>query len=87
MIIKKNCFSPQSEPHTAKLCLSVVLKLFWVNSQRTSLFSQKVTLPETSMKYSESLYFSPSLKGAYPDESLNLFKKMFLIKPVKGDKY
>ena len=30
--MKKNCFSPQSEPHTAKLCLSVVLKHFWRNS-------------------------------------------------------
>ena len=27
--INKNFFSPQSEPHTAKLCLSVVLKHFW----------------------------------------------------------
>ncbi len=40
-IYKKNCLSPQSEPHTAKLCFSVVLKSFWRNSQRTSLFSQK----------------------------------------------
>ena len=30
--INKNCFSPQSEPHTAKLCLSVVLKHFCGNS-------------------------------------------------------
>ena len=30
--INKNCFSPQSEPHSAKLCLSVVLKHFWGNS-------------------------------------------------------
>ena len=30
--INKNCFSPQSEPHTAKLCLSVVLKYIWGNS-------------------------------------------------------
>ena len=30
--INKNIFSPQSEPHTAKLCLSVVLKHFWGNS-------------------------------------------------------
>ena len=29
--INKNCFSHQSEPHTAKLCLPVVLKDFWLN--------------------------------------------------------
>ena len=34
-------FSPQSEAHTDKLCFSVVLKHFWGNSQRTSLFSPK----------------------------------------------
>ena len=30
--INKNCFSPQSEPHTAKLCLSFVLNFFGGNS-------------------------------------------------------
>ena len=39
--INQNCFSPQSEPHTAKLCFSVVLKHFWGNSPRTSLFCPK----------------------------------------------
>ena len=37
----KNCFSPQSEPHTAKLCLSFVLKLFWGNSWKNFLFRSK----------------------------------------------
>ena len=39
--INKNCFSPQSEPHTAKLCFPVVLKHFRDNSLKISLFSQK----------------------------------------------
>ena len=39
--INKNCFSPKNEPHTPKFCLPVVLKHFWGNSQRTSLFSPK----------------------------------------------
>ena len=39
--IKKNCFSPQGEPHTDKRCFSVILKHFRGNSQRTSLFSPK----------------------------------------------
>ena len=40
-ILTKTCSSPQSEPHTVKLCFSVVLKNFRGNSQRTSLFSPK----------------------------------------------
>ena len=40
MLIKP-CFSPQSEPHTAKLCFSVVLRHFCGNSQRTSLYGKK----------------------------------------------
>ena len=40
-IINKDCFSPQSEPHTAKLCFSVVFKHFCWNSPRNYLFSQK----------------------------------------------
>ena len=40
-ILIKTCFSPQSEPHTAKLCFSVVLKDFWGNLQITSLFLSK----------------------------------------------
>ncbi len=40
-ILKKSYFSPQCEPHIAKLCFSVVLKHFRGNSQRTSLFSPK----------------------------------------------
>ena len=43
-IIKKNCFSLHTVPHTAKLCFSVVLMLFRGNSQRTSLFSPKMTI-------------------------------------------
>ena len=47
-ILTKTCFSTQSEPHTAKLCFSVVLKFFWENSQRTSLFSPKMTISQKS---------------------------------------
>ena len=31
--------------------------------------------------------FLPCLKRANPEENLDLFKQLFLIKPVKGDKY
>ena len=40
--MNKNGFSPQSEPHTVKLCLSVVFKKFWRNSQRIYIFRHKI---------------------------------------------
>ena len=47
-ILTNTCFSPQSEPHRAKLCFSVVLKHFRGNSQRTSLFNQNMAISEMS---------------------------------------
>ena len=44
--INKNCFSAQSEPHTAKLCFSVVMKHFRGNSEVSSLFSKKMNISE-----------------------------------------
>ena len=44
--INKNSFSPQSKPHTAKLCFSVVLKHFRGNSQRTFFLDQKLAISE-----------------------------------------
>ena len=81
-ILTKTCFSPQSEPHTAKLYFSVVLKHFLGNSQRTSLF-----LVKGALNYSESLFFLTCLKRVNPEENLDLFKQLFLIKPAKGKKY
>ena len=46
----------------------------------------KVTISETSTKYPE-IFFFPDLKVANPVENLDLFKQLFLIKPVKGDNY
>ena len=55
---KKKNF-PQSEPHTAKLCFSVVLKHFRGNSQRTSLFSQKKWISQKgALKYSEIFFLN-----------------------------
>ena len=44
----------------------------------------KVTSQKRALKYSESLFFLPCLKGANPEENLDLFKQLFLIKTVKG---
>ncbi len=40
-----------------------------------------------STENSECLLFLTGLKGANPEENLDMFKQIFLIKPVKGDKY
>ena len=61
-ILIKTSFSPQSEPHRAKLCYSVVLKHYWGNSQRTSLFSQKKQSQKETQKYTESLFVLTCLK-------------------------
>ncbi len=57
-ILTKNCFSPQSEPHTAKVCFSVVLKGFGVNSQRTSLFSPKIDYLRKEHRNTQKICFS-----------------------------
>ena len=56
--INKNCFSPQSEPHTAKLYFFFVLKHFWGNSQRTSLFSQKRNYLRKEHRITQKVCFS-----------------------------
>ncbi len=56
-ILTKTCFSPQSEPHTAKLCFSVVLKNFWEISQRTSLFRQNMAISERSTEILRKFVF------------------------------
>ena len=55
--INKNCFSPQNEPHRAKLCFPVVLKHFRANSLKTSLFCQKITILERSTEILRELVF------------------------------
>ena len=39
------------------------------------------------MKYSESFFFLPYLKGANPEENLDLFKQLYSKKPVKWVKF
>ena len=55
--INKKYFSPQSEPHTAKLCFLVCFKHFWGNSQRTSLFRQRMTISERSTEIVRKFVF------------------------------
>ncbi len=86
-ILTKTNFFPQSEPHTAKLCFSVVLKHFGGNLQRTSLVIQKVTISERNTEILRNFFFLTCLKNVNPEENLYLFKQLILIKLVKGDKY
>ena len=46
----------------------------------------KVTISEASTEILRNLFFCPCLKGANTEENLDLFKQLFLFKPVKGDK-
>ncbi len=47
---------------------------------------KKVTILETSTEILRNLFFLPCLIGANLEENLDLFKQLFLIKLVKGDK-
>ena len=66
----KKCFSPQSEPHTAKLSFSVVLNHFWGNSLKTSLFIQKIGYLRKKLRNNQKVCFSQQVwKGANPEEN------------------
>ena len=60
--INKNCFSPKSEPHTAKLCFPVVLKQFRANSLKTSLISLKIDYLRKEYRNTQKSFFLTNLK-------------------------
>ena len=60
---------------------------FFGNSQRISIFSQNWLSQKGALKYSESLFFLAYLKPVNLEENLDLFKQLFLLKPVKWGKY
>ena len=48
----------------------------------------KVAISETSTEIlREFVFLTMFEKGQNPEENLDLFKQLFLIKPVKGNKY
>ena len=57
-IITKKKFSPQSEPHTAKLCFSVVLNFFWEIHREALFLLKKWRSQKGALKSSESFFFS-----------------------------
>ena len=74
-------------PHTAKLCFSVVFKLFGEIHRENFFIDIKVTISETSTEILRNYFFLPCLKRANYEENLFLFKQLFLIKTLKLDKY
>ena len=54
---EQKMFSPQNEPQTAKLCLSVVLKHFGKIQRELFFLDIKVTISKLKLKYSETLFF------------------------------
>ena len=85
--INKNSISLQSEPYTAKLCLSVVLKHFGEIHRELFFLDIKVFISETSTDIHRNCFSYQFLNVENTEENLNLFKQLFLIKPVKGNKY
>ena len=63
------------------------LKNFGGNSCKHLFLAIKVTISETSTEIFRKVFFGTCLKGANPEENLDFFKQLFLLKPVKGDQY
>ena len=66
--------------------LNYAFLLFWSIFVGNSQKSKKWISQKRALKYLESLFFLPCLKGANPEEFF-LFKQLFFITPVKGDNY
>ena len=74
--------------HTAKLCLSVVLKHFGGIHREIFFLDIKVTISETSTEILRKLVFLNIFeKGQILRKIWDFFKQLFLNKPVIEDKY
>ena len=84
-ILTKNDFLPK----VSHIQLNYVFRLFWsifgkIHREFPFLI-KKVTLSERSTKILRKLFFLTCLRRVNPDENLDLFKQMFLIKQVNGN--
>ena len=62
--LTKPCCFPQSEPHTAKLCFSVVLKHFFGKfTEKFSFYSKKWLSRKGALKYLEFFFLNMFEKG------------------------
>ena len=63
-------------------------EVFWGKITREYFFLDiNMTISKRALKYSECLFFLQFLKEANPEENMDLFKQIFLIKLVKGGQY
>ena len=86
--INKNCFSPQNEPHTAKICFSVVLKHFRGNSLKTSHFSPESDYLRKKLRNTQKYYFSHKFGKEKSQWKIWIWcKQRFLFKAIKWDNY
>ena len=73
------------------ILLNYAFLLFWgifVEIHREVFFFDiKLNISETSTEILRNMFILPSLKGVNTEENLDLFKQLFLDKPMKGDKY
>ena len=76
-ILTKTVFLPKLSHTLLNYDFLFVLKHLWRNSQKNSLFLKKMISQLRALKYSESLFFLPYLKGENPKENLDLFKQLF----------
>ena len=88
IITNKNCFSQQGEPHIAKNIPSCCFEVFWGKFIENFPFNINVTITEKSTEiFSQFFFLTIFENGANPEENLDLFKQLFLNKPVIEDKY
>ena len=84
MNINKNFFLHK----LSHILLNYGFLMFWSNlleiHRELFFLDIKVTISETSTEKLRKFVFLPSLKGANPEENLDMFKLLFFIKPVKG---
>ena len=85
--INKNCFSPKTEPHTAKLCLSVVLMLLGEIHRGLFFLDTKVTLSKKITEILRKFVFLTMSEKGQILRKVWICLKTELIKPSKGDKY
>ena len=84
--MKNNCFTPQSEPPTSKLCFSIVLMHFGEIHRELFFLDIKVAISESSTVIFRKKISYNVRKVANPEENLNLFNQFFFVKQVKGNK-
>ena len=77
--INKNCFSPQNEPQTAKLCLSVVFSIFWEIHRELFILDIKLTISETNTEILRNFLFLTM----FEKENLDLFKQLFFYQTMR----